>query len=161
MNQPESKTHSASGAPFEPGQLAMLDALMDLLIPASRDRRMPSARSLALYADASRLPARDRVLFDSGLAELEARAIRAHGSGFARLDPAPARALVDALRAEGSPFIQTFMTQTVGRYLSHDVVMPLIGLEPRPLWPKGNVVTEGDWSLIDVVRKRPKIYRPV
>ena len=51
-------------APFDRAQLATLDALMDLLIPASRDGRMPSARSLALYADASRLPARDRALFD-------------------------------------------------------------------------------------------------
>ena len=29
------------------------------------------------------------------------------------------------------------------------------------MWPKGNVVAEGDWSLLDVVKQREKFYRKV
>ena len=84
-----------------------------------------------------------------------------HGIAFAQLDQTRAKALLDAMRAEGSVFVQTFVVQTVGRYVSHPAVMPLLGLEVRPLWPQGNVVAEGDWSLLDVVKQREKIYRKV
>ncbi len=39
--------------------------------------------------------------------------------------------------------------------------MPLLGLEARPLWPQGNVVAEGDWSLLEAVKQREKFYRKV
>jgi hypothetical protein len=129
------------------------------LIPASRDGKMPSARSLDLYADISGMPHKDRMLFETGLAEIQTRSRMLHGVDFALLDASNKRALIDELRAERAPFIQSFMTHTVARYLVHDRVMPLIGLEARAPWPKGHQVAQGDWSLIDVVRKRGKIYR--
>jgi Gluconate 2-dehydrogenase subunit 3 len=161
MNQPIKSPVSLKKAAFNEVQMAVLNALIDLLIPASPDRRMPAAKSLALFADISDMPAKDRALFEGGLAELQARSTKRHGVGFAQLDASEAKTLADAVRSEGSPFVQCFMTQTVGRYLAHDVVMPLIGLDARPPWPQGNSVAEGDWSLLDVVRKRAKIYREV
>ncbi len=177
---------STAPLPFNSAQRAALDALMDLLIPASRDGRMPAARTLGLYgaglygaglqgvglhggglnnaaqAGASAtLRAADRALFEQGLAALDALAQEAHGAPFAQLGAAPAKALVDALRNQHPAFVQCFVTQTVGRYLAHPVVMPLLGLEPRPPWPQGNVVAEGDWSMLDVVKRREKIYRKV
>ncbi len=152
---------TASLAPFTDAQLAALDVMMDLLIPASPDGRMPAARTLGLFREPGRMPARDRALFEQGLAALDALAMQAHGVAFARLELAPAGVLVDQMRVDQPAFVQTFITQTVGRYVSNPLVMPLLGLEPRPLWPKGNVVAEGDWSLLDVVRRRGKSYRQV
>jgi hypothetical protein len=143
------------------GQMASLNVLIDLLIPAAKDGRMPAARSLDLFADISDMPPLNRAQIETGLADLEARAQQRYGRGFAGLNADEAMALVEELRAKASPFIQVFMTQTTGRYLAHDSVVLLIGLEVRPPWPKGNVVAQGDWSLIDVVKKRPKIYRQV
>src|SRR6516162_1999713 len=40
-----------------------------------------------------------------------------------------------------------------------DRVMRSLGLEPRPPYPKGFEVEQGDWSLLDPVRARPKLYR--
>lgn len=151
----------ATPAPFDAAQQAALDLLMDLMIPASRDGRMPSARSLRLYADAATLPARARALFDAGLADLDRLAEGRHGVPFGRLDRADAIALVEPLRAARSAFIDAFMTHTVGRYVAHEAVLPLIGLPVRPHWPEGHAVAQGDWSLIEVVRQRGKIYRPV
>lgn len=148
-------------APFSEAQRATLNRLSDLMIPASPDGRMPAASSLDLYGDVGVLSTRDRLLFEEGLAQIESRAHAMHGAPVTRLTDAAAMSLVDALRAEGSAFIPAFTVQTAGRYLMHETVMPLIGLPPRPHWPQGHEVEEGDWSLIDVVRLRPKFYREV
>ncbi|MBL8384255.1 MAG: gluconate 2-dehydrogenase subunit 3 family protein [Burkholderiales bacterium] len=147
--------------PFTAAERAILDALMDLMIPASPDGRMPSAQSLALYAQTAGLTAAEAATFRGGLADLDARAQAARGAGFAALDPAAAQAIVAALRAERSAFLHAFTLHTAARYLAHDAVMPLIGLEPRASWPRGHAVAEGDWSLIEVVRARPRLYRAV
>jgi hypothetical protein len=46
-------------------------------------------------------------------------------------------------------------------YYRDDRVMRSLGQEPRPPFPKGHVVEQGDWSLLDPVRKRPRMYRVV
>ena len=39
--------------------------------------------------------------------------------------------------------------------------MASIGMEPRAPFPNGFDVQQGDWSLLDPVRARGKIYRDV
>ena len=39
-----------------------------------------------------------------------------------------------------------------------DIVRSL-GMELRPPFPKGHVVEQGDWSLLDPVRNRPSFWR--
>jgi hypothetical protein len=46
-------------------------------------------------------------------------------------------------------------------YYRDDRVMRSLGQEPRPPFPKGHVVEQGDWSLLDPVRARPPMYRVV
>lgn len=154
-------TPAGAPAPFTDTQRAALAVLMDMLIPASPDGRMPAASTLGLYDDVTTMRAADRALFEQGLGDLDTRSMQAHGATFASLTSAQTKALVERLRGERSAFVQSFVALTVGRYFSHPVVMPRIGLEPRPLWPKGNTVAEGDWSLLDVVKRRQKIYRKV
>ena len=161
MSATESAAAAASQPAFGATGQATLNALQDLMIPASTDGRMPSARSLGLYADSAGLTPGDLAVFASGLAQSEARAQATHGTPFAQLPIAAAMAMVDEMRAQLSEFIQLFMLLTTARYLQNPAVMPLNGLEARPPWPKGHVVAEGDWSLIEVVRARPKLYREV
>lgn len=161
MNQIIQSPVSAKRVTFDTTQMASLNVLIDLLIPASRDGRMPAARSLDLFADVSDIPIKIRRVLETGLADLEVRAQQRYGVSFAQVNMGEAKALVEELRVQAGIFIQNFMTQTTGRYLAHDQVVLLLGLEARPPWPKGNVVAQGDWSLIDVVRKRPKIYREI
>ena len=155
-------TRAAAGQPaFGSALCATLDALQDLMIPASSDGRMPSARSLGLYADTAGLAPNDVEVFSAGLAQVEAHAQATHRLPFAQLPATAAMAIVEEMRAQRSEFIQAFMLLTTARYLQNATVMPLNGLEARPNWPKGHVVAEGDWSLIEVVRARPKLYREV
>ena len=44
-------------------------------------------------------------------------------------------------------------------YYRDDRVLTAIGVEPRPPFPKGYEVPQGDWSLLDPVRARGPIYR--
>jgi len=46
-------------------------------------------------------------------------------------------------------------------YYRDDRVMRSLGLEPRSPFPKGHVVEQGDWSLLDPVKARPPIWRKV
>lgn len=161
MSAPENTMATARAQAFSAALHATLDALQDLLIPASRDGRMPSARSLGLYADLTGLTPEDVEVFSAGLTQVEAQAQATHGLLFAQLPAAAAMTIVEEMRAQRSEFIQTFMLLTTARYLQNAAVMPLNGLEARPNWPKGHAVAEGDWSLIEVVRARPKLYREV
>jgi hypothetical protein len=44
-------------------------------------------------------------------------------------------------------------------YYRDDRVLVALGLEARAPFPKGYVVEQGDWSLLDAVRKRPALWR--
>ena len=44
-------------------------------------------------------------------------------------------------------------------YYRDDRVMRSLGLETRPPFPLGRTLPQGDWSLLDPVRVRPKFYR--
>ena len=44
-------------------------------------------------------------------------------------------------------------------YYRDDRVMASINMEARPPFPKGYLVEQGDWSLLDPVRARGRIFR--
>ena len=46
-------------------------------------------------------------------------------------------------------------------YYRDDRVLSALGLEPRAPFPKGHALPSGDWSLLDVVRQRPRMWRDV
>lgn len=136
-----------------------LNVLCDLMIPASADGKMPAASSLDLYADVSGLVDADIQAIADGLSTLQSTAHATHKQSFNELSRENAQSIVDKLRPDLRRFMGLFTVQTAARYYSHDQVMVLIGLDPRPPWPQGNVVDQGDWSLLDPVRKRAPMYR--
>ena len=46
-------------------------------------------------------------------------------------------------------------------YYRDDRVMRSLGMEPRPPYPKGFEVEQGDWSLLETVRSRPRMWRDI
>ncbi len=46
-----------------------------------------------------------------------------------------------------------------GVYYRDDRVMRSLDMELRPPFPGGFTVEQGDWSLLDPVRSRPKLWR--
>lgn len=147
--------------PFTPDQMRILRKLMDMMIPASTDGRMPAASSLGLYDDPAWLAHQAREALEHGLRVIDERARGTHGRGFADLAAEAARTLVDEARITDRTFIAAFTLQTTARYLQQDEVMIALGLDPRPPWPEGHDVGEGDWALLEPVRRRGELWRKV
>lgn len=140
-------------------QRRTLSALVNMMIPASEDGRMPGAAELDLRSyvcdDSGNLIAE----IEQGLTVLDRNANDAHGQNFAALKDADRQPLVDAIRVTQPDFVQRLLLQTVASYYQDDRVLSALGLEARPPYPEGHTVEPGDLSLLDPVRKRSKLYR--
>ena len=132
-----------------------LRALAAAIIPASAAYGVPGADDETIFADILASLGRDRDDVRKALGRLAVLS----GSSFADL-PAARRAEVAAtLRAEGGSALAALVRVVLLCYYRDDRVMRSLGQEPRPPFPKGHIVEQGDWSLLDPVRARPPIWR--
>jgi hypothetical protein len=81
------------------------------------------------------------------------------GGPIADLDAARRDAVVLAFRERAGPAAATLSRVILQCYYRDDRVVQSLGLEPRPPFPKGHTLEQGDWSLLDPVRKRAKLWR--
>ena len=79
---------------------------------------------------------------------------------FAALDAARRSEVAAKLRAEGGAPVGVLTRIVLLCYYRDDRVMVSLGLEARPPFPKGHVLEQGDWSLLDPVRARKPFWRP-
>jgi hypothetical protein len=136
-------------------QTRALRRIAGMMIPASERHGVPGADDDLIFADILRSFGQDAAQVVAFCADLDRRA----GGVFADLDEATARRVAEQARtAGGTPLM---MTQRVilQCYYRDDRVMLALGMEPRPPFPKGHVVEQGDWSLLDPVRARAPFYR--
>jgi hypothetical protein len=132
-------------------------ALAGMIIPASQSYDVPGADDEKIFSDIVRSLERDRGDICRALADLATLA----GGSFADLE-APRRAEVAAsFREAGGARLAALVRVVLLCYYRDDRVMRSLGQEPRPPFPKGHVVEQGDWSLLDPVRARPPMYRRV
>ena len=138
---------------------AILDRVLDLIVPPSADGRLPGAAELGvpdyLLANAPDALAVLRRELDM----LEAQARERLARGFCELDAAQRQSLVDEARAQDPTFMSRLALETVTCYYQHDRVLEALGLETRPPYPQGFQVIAGDLTLLGPVRRRGKLYR--
>jgi hypothetical protein len=134
-----------------------LRALAGAIIPPSETYGVPGADDERIFNDILRSFERDRDDVGRALAHLAAFA----GCAFADLEPARRAATANAFRDVGGAPLVALVRVVLLCYYRDDRVMRSLGMEPRPPFPKGHVVEQGDWSLLDPVRARPPMYRPV
>ena len=84
---------------------------------------------------------------------------RLAGRPLASLDPARREAVAMELRAKGGATVAALTRVVLQCYYRDDRVVRSLGLEPRPPYPKGHALDDGDWSLLDPVRARPPMWR--
>jgi hypothetical protein len=138
-------------------ELADLRCLAGMVIPASAKYDVPGADDETIFADIVSSVGRDVDKVSAALARLRTLA----GGSFVEL-PATRRAEVAAkLRAERGTPVAVLVRLVLLCYYRDDRVMVSLGLEPRAPFPKGHVVEQGDWSLLDPVRARKPFWRPV
>jgi hypothetical protein len=134
-----------------------LRALAGTIIPASNAYGVPGADDEKIFSDILRSLERDRDDICRALAHLATLS----GGAFAELDPARRSEVTAAFREAGGAPLTALVRVVLLCYYRDDRVMRSLGQEPRPPFPKGHVVEQGDWSLLDPVRARPTMYRVV
>ena len=139
-----------SDRPIGGSALAVLRALLDTLVPASEDGRMPSAADVDFLGHLERLDAQY-------LPQL-ATVLRAFDDAFAGRDLA-ARVAEVARFAQGDPAAFRQLIQRVyDCYYQNDRVRIAIGMTAGPPFPQGNTVVEGDLSMLDPVIRNSERY---
>jgi hypothetical protein len=138
-------------------QIRDLRALAGAIIPPSRDYGVPGADDELIFGDILRSLERDHDDICRALAHLAAFA----GGAFADLGPERRTEVAAAFRETGGAPLAALVRVVLFCYYRDDRVMRSLGQEPRAPFPKGHVVEQGDWSLLDPVRARPPMYRLV
>ena len=143
--------------PLTAAEAADLRAFAGTMIPASERYDAPGADDEAIFADIVQSLERDR---DDVLAALRRLAALA-GGPFANLAADRRLDVANSFRAEGGPLLLALTRVVLLCYYRDDRVMRALGQEPRPPFPKGHTVEQGDWSLLDPVKARAPFWRRV
>jgi hypothetical protein len=145
----------SSNSPLTQAQRDDLRAIAAAIIPASAEFDVPGADDPAIQADIITTLGRDASLVREALDQLA----RLAGQPLASLAPARRNTVTAQLRAKGGDAVMTLTRVVLQCYYRDDRVVRSLGLEPRPPYPQGHVLEDGDWSLLDPVRARPPMWR--
>lgn len=140
-----------------PEELRDLRRLVGIMMPTNTDYCTPGADDETIFADIVCSLGRDRDAVRQALAQLRKLA----NGDFAKLDDIKAEMAAMALLDRTGPLITALGRAVLQCYYRDDRVMMSLGLEPRAPFPKGHALDQGDWTLLDAVRGRPKMWRDV
>ena len=125
------------------------------MIPASAEFGVPGADDPAIFDDIVKSIGRDLARVREALAEISARS----GGAFGSRDCDKREALINGYHGSGAPAMAALGRVIASAYYRDDRVLLALKLEARAPFPKGHEVEQGDWSLLEVVRKRPPFWR--
>jgi len=134
-----------------------LRTIAAMIIPESAEYRVPGADDTRIQADILATLGRDTKQVAAALDHLA----RLAGMPLARLDPTLREAVAKEFRANGGAPAATLVRVVLQCYYRDDRVLRSLGLELRPPFPKGHVLPDGDWSLLDPVKAQPAKLRGV
>lgn len=140
---------------FDDTQRETLRVIVAAMIPASENLHLPGADDPAIFNDILASAGRDTKALADALTMLHSTvsgdlsALRSAGPG----------TVLERFRTENPGIAAMFELAISQCYYRDDRVMRAIGMEPRAPYPKGYAIEEGDWSLLDPVRARGRIYR--
>jgi len=136
-------------------QCRSLRCLAEMMIPASAEYGVPSAGDDAIFGEIVQSVGRDAGHVIAVLQSLDAMS----GGPFADLEPLRRDPIAARLRETGGEALMHLTTIILQCYYRDDRVMRSPGMEPRPPFPTGFDLEQGDWSLLEPVRARPNVYR--
>jgi hypothetical protein len=140
---------------FSEAEIRGLREIAGTMIPANPEHGVPGADDPAILADIVRSIGRDLPLIRTAMAEIDKRA----GGAFASLDRARREVLINDWYGDGGAPAAALGRAILGAYYRDDRVLQGLGHEARAPFPKGHVVEQGDWSLLDPVKRRAAFWR--
>jgi hypothetical protein len=132
-----------------------LRTIAAMIVPASDEYKVPGADDPVIQADILATFGRDAALVRQALDHLG----RLAGMPFAELDAAKRDAVALEFRKHGGAAAATLVRVVLQCYYRDDRVLRSLGLELRAPFPKGYVLPDGDWSLLDPVKARAGTLR--
>ena len=143
------------------GRWDALRAIADVIIPPSAEYGIPGAGDEAICKNIllDGQKRMDKIVL--ALDTLEEMAHDTHASTFTDLSHVQREAVALSFQnehADAANMLQLLATQC---YYRDDRVLLSLGMETRAPFPEGYEVAEGDWSVLDPVRRRPAFHRPV
>ncbi|WP_375310337.1 hypothetical protein WHZ77_24665 [Bradyrhizobium sp. A5] len=132
-----------------------LRTIAAMIVPASDEYKVPGADDPAILADMLATLGRDTKLVVAALDHLA----RLAGQPLAALDAARRDAVAQEFRKNGGAASATLVRVVLQCYYRDDRVLRSLGLELRAPFPKGYVLPDGDWSLLDPVKAKAGTLR--
>ena len=136
-------------------QRADLRTVAAMIVPESAEYKVPGADDAVIQADMIATLGRDTALVAQALDHLAQLA----GKPLAELDDSRRDAVALEFRSRGGAAAATLVRVVLQCYYRDDRVLRSLGLELRAPFPKGHVLPDGDWSLLDPVKARGGVLR--
>ncbi len=146
---------------FSDAEREALKVISGLMIPASDEYDLPGADEAQIFADVLNRLGSAPDLISDGVRALNDSARAQHQKNFVDVPDSDRPALVQGLFAGHTTFLRTLMATVIQCYYEDARVMRSLDMELRPPFPGGFEVEQGEWSLLDPVRRRPPFYRKV
>ena len=140
---------------MSPRELRDLRRLAGFMVPADVDYGVPGANDEIIFADIIRSLGRDAEAVRVALQMLQEIA----GEDLGGLDAETTEAAMLALLSRDDPVVKTLGRAVLQCYYRDDRVLHGLGIEPVAPFPKGRLLEQGDWSLLDPVRVRKPFWR--
>lgn len=143
---------------FDPGLLETLVALLDTMIPENSLYGAPSAGDEAIVEDVIKsMTGNSKVAIIELLKELNSNSEIA----FHEMSVGKRRTRFEQFETTNGRQLRVLSSLLLQCYYRADKVLESLGMDARPPYPLGNTVEEGDWTLLEPVKSRGKIYRDV
>ena len=140
-------------------QRSLLHWIAGVIIPPSSEYGVPGADDDLIFADIL-ATARPMVAAVTGALAVVDDIARKHGGGIVQsLDDNRRDEVLKALRS--TPVVFVLVSLVLRCYYRDDRVMRSLDMEPRAPFPEGFEVEQGDWALLEPVRRRGRLYREV
>ncbi len=144
--------------PYTARQQQLLRAIADTIVPGSTDYAVPGAGDDRIFADLLIIAKTHASALGGLLDRIDRFASEHHRCGFLEIPQDARLSTAEAFRAAYPNDTTLLETLVIQVYYRDDRVMRSLDMEVRPPFPKGFVVEEGDWALLDPVRARPEFY---
>ena len=149
----------ATDNPFSEENIQTLATLVGMMIPASEKYGVPGADDERILAEIIAATRDQSALIVEVLDALNKKAQDEGSESFADLTNVLCMTIVDQFKETAADTFTNLVTLTAQCYYRDPRVMESLGMEPRAPFPEGFEVEQGDWSMLDPVRDRGRIWR--
>ena len=142
-------------APLSASEVRDLGDIAGTMIPADAALGVPGADDRAILDDIVKSMGRDLPLVREALGAIAQKSAGA----FAGLDRDRREALINDYHKSGGAAAGALGRVILGAYYRDDRVLRALGHEARAPFPQGHVVEQGDWGLLEPVKRRAAFWR--